>query len=545
MPTQNFATFRSLLRGAICTRTQAQFANESGISTAHLNRMLNMDTIHRPSDTTLHKIAAAAKNGITYQDLRDALDKDEPGSVSPEDQAEKVAQAASDFRPEFPEAARETMTALCASIKSQTYPVIASSLADHMDTLISNMRVDGPVLSYDLGIARPYFGTNYECAEKYVRVELSMADEFDTASSDMMLYFMEIPCQDGGVKYVIQGASCAVADIMEMFGMPPAALEAHEGEDSGDKEDGNSPLEKAMEDPFYLNFQEVEQFEEEDYKSDPGESVEQRLLRAIFGDKDPARYPVVTEGIGFYLKETPPKLMEFLLAHRESVLSQLLSEPQNYDSVAAAMDTMEQSGELQPFLDTLDGMAYCDAEMDSDLGWPAAIAAVMSKETGFPFAYKKASEDKDGKFPWLSKDSVILLPHADAERADIQREAILNATCHYARELGLKRFGDLIFANMETAYRNRKTYVIRENPEEGGEREEREREDGEYSVSFADTPHPAETGFYAVKLKDGRKMRIVFISGPNVWILLHKEWSNLIERYCPEPLPIPKSNPHT
>ena len=56
-----------MLRGAICTRTQAQFANEAGISAEHLNRMLNADTISRPTKKTLMKIAAAAKNGITYQ----------------------------------------------------------------------------------------------------------------------------------------------------------------------------------------------------------------------------------------------------------------------------------------------------------------------------------------------------------------------------------------------------------------------------------------------------------------------------------------------
>lgn len=539
MSTQNFETFRGLLRSAICTRTQAQFANESGISAVHLNRMLNADTINRPSKSTLHKIAAVAKNGITYQILKDALDKDDSSSISPEDKAEQVAKAVADFAPEFPDAAREMMRTLSEVVQEQPYPIIVNSLSDHMDALVAaaankdSTSPVTPILSYDLGIPRPYPCKTHACASHYVRIDLSMADAYYTATSDMLLYFSEIPSRDG-TKYVIQDASCAVSNIVELFGMPPAALEAHKDED-----DDGEALEEALKDPFYIDIQEVEQFEEAP-NVNPNDSPERRLLNALFGGKE-TRLPVVTDGIGFVLKETPPNLASFFLSHREALLSPYRSKVENFDEIASAMDTLGQTHEIQPFLDKLDEMHYTDDDVENDLGWPAAIAVIMSEETGFPFLYMKKSEDRSDKFPWLSKDSVIVLANNAAEKAGIQREAILMATCRYVRELGLKRFGDILFANLQTKFRNPRSYIVNDVSTDKEEDATKEKKDEDYCVCFEDNPHPEKDGLYAVKLKDGRRMSLVFLAKAHTWIRLHKEWSDLIDSYCPDPLPLPHS----
>ena len=62
-------TFSNLLKKAIGSRMQKEFASTIGISSAHLSRIL----IHRfdtpPSVETLKKIAANAENNVTYQEL--------------------------------------------------------------------------------------------------------------------------------------------------------------------------------------------------------------------------------------------------------------------------------------------------------------------------------------------------------------------------------------------------------------------------------------------------------------------------------------------
>ena len=63
-----YKEFRRLLRNGIGDRSQKKFAEETGISKEHLNRMLNNKEINRPTADTLAKIAAAM-NTVTLDDL--------------------------------------------------------------------------------------------------------------------------------------------------------------------------------------------------------------------------------------------------------------------------------------------------------------------------------------------------------------------------------------------------------------------------------------------------------------------------------------------
>ena len=49
-----YETFRSLVKKGIGSRTQKEFAEQAGISRVNLNRVLNAETIARPSKRTLY-----------------------------------------------------------------------------------------------------------------------------------------------------------------------------------------------------------------------------------------------------------------------------------------------------------------------------------------------------------------------------------------------------------------------------------------------------------------------------------------------------------
>lgn len=66
------STFSDLLKKAIGSRKQKEFASEIGISPAHLSRILNHRFDTPPSIDTLKKIAASAENNISYQELLEA-----------------------------------------------------------------------------------------------------------------------------------------------------------------------------------------------------------------------------------------------------------------------------------------------------------------------------------------------------------------------------------------------------------------------------------------------------------------------------------------
>ena len=65
---QEYKEFRELLRKGIGTRSQKEFAAEAGISTVHLNRMLNNETINQPSKDTLERLSYLMRN-ITLNEL--------------------------------------------------------------------------------------------------------------------------------------------------------------------------------------------------------------------------------------------------------------------------------------------------------------------------------------------------------------------------------------------------------------------------------------------------------------------------------------------
>ena len=57
---KEYTKFRELLRKAMGSMNQKDFAEKAGISIVHLNRLLNNPVISRPSKETLRKISNAS-----------------------------------------------------------------------------------------------------------------------------------------------------------------------------------------------------------------------------------------------------------------------------------------------------------------------------------------------------------------------------------------------------------------------------------------------------------------------------------------------------
>ena len=546
MPEQNFQTFRGLLRGAICTRTQAQFANESGISAPHLSRMLNDTTIHRPNNKTLHKIAAAAKNGITYEDLKKALDDEDPDfrpdSGSAEDREERSRRAAEDFMPEFKERAAITMKALCDVIKKQACPLVVDDVPAYLGHLIDEaVQQDGACLplAYEIDGDWPYITGAHSFASRWMSVELTMADACETAVSEMVIFYTEIAGVSGHCHTAIQQISTAVADISDVRGTPPSAMNAHR-EGPNALTDECEVFEAAMNDPFYLRFGETERLREK-FVDTEATSKKELLLSAILGRK--TEYSETTFGVGFWLDGLPPKFLEYVQAHRDAVLRPCLEDDEEYRALSQALDQAIEANDPQIFVSELDELQYFGSEDNlNDIGYGACIAAAMKSVTGFSFVYKMhtAPEDNTMGFVALSDRDCVILPE-DCMHADgIQRETALLAIGRAIRELGLTSFGDIMFTRVETTFRKPHTYRPRIRPEAGQEPDAGAvpPEDPDYSVLFSSGALPEQTNVYAVKLKDGREVTLVYLKEQNIWLKRNKEWSPLIEAYDPRPLEV-------
>lgn len=72
----NITKYAELLAKAKGGRTQTEFAKDCGLSTAYICKHLNGRIDRAPIPSTLKKIAAAAANGVSYEDLLDAAGYD-------------------------------------------------------------------------------------------------------------------------------------------------------------------------------------------------------------------------------------------------------------------------------------------------------------------------------------------------------------------------------------------------------------------------------------------------------------------------------------
>lgn len=571
--TRNYEQFRGLLRGAICDRTQAQFAKESGISPEHLSRMLNAAKIHRPSQATLGKIAAAAKNGVTLQDLLDALDASDGNHNHPSPM--RTARAAQDFAMDFEEAAVQAMDRVAGILKNEHWPAVIDAPEDCADNIVAkaneDIKSDGAQIAYDCGVCRTYIGTYMKNVEKYMPVYLSMAGNQDVAESIFIIYYNEMPCADGKTRAVIQGADSSVEAIEDLYGLPNSALERASRILAGEEPwpawmpcarneievsrevDGETVSEEAEPDdevacmavasdmPYDIRFSPLKKFTEK-YRG-KGKTPEERVLGMIFGER--CKWPETVPGFGFWIdeKNPPEKLTAFLAnaTHRKHILDSYDPEGVN--------DEAGKCGELEKILDSGDGhmaissaldeFGYQDPDMLDDAGWASAVATAMRAETGFPFAYHKAAENTS-EFDRLSEHGCIII---EAGKSDgISREAMIMATARYAKALGIKNFGDILFTGVHEEFRKDKTYVIREHENDSEPEPESDGNGDEPGWTEFDktdeNKKPKAAGRYLTELKDGRTTNLFWLPGHDIWIRAHKEWSRMVARFIDKPVPL-------
>lgn len=515
MPKAKYDTFRGLLRGAICSRSQAQFALESGISVEHLNRMLNRPEIYRPSDKTLMKVASVAMNGITFRMLKESLDKDAPKRDT---QLPKVK------LPDFETRARNTFQALSgilkahgdASWRSENPSALMETLMD----MLKEKRMENPALldvCYELWYTRDYCGTRY-AYPKYTTVSLTVADYGKSYESRLIIYHSR---EDSSPWTAC--VSMSMEAIFDLYGIPGCMIE-------NGTEDGDIPgeaLEKAMENPFYFRVEENARFLEiQSAKS---------LLDSLFGNKE--KYAAPVEGFGFYLGSVPENFKSFVENHLENILTALEQgcEVNRETAREAIMEALNGNSPDagQKLAETINSLETEPIQEDPPI-WIHCIAHTMEAETGFPFfpmdnAYYLGKPEFKGKE--LDETPCIILEEADIERSRIGRKTLINTTYLYAKELGLETFGDLFYHTVRERKVPNRTYKVScgKKPEKQEPlvlKEEQPFEKGKNQ--------PDKTGMHTVWLKDGRELKLLWVKDPGIWIGHHKDWTRMVRGWNPD-----------
>lgn len=539
MKKEHYETFRGLLRGAICNRTQAEFAKAADLSPEHVNRMLNKPDFGRPTKSTLLKIASAAKNGITYQMLMQALDE-EDGVQSPEDIRRKVKlkEAQEDFKEPFEDLAYGVYVSISrgmgkfyALYLGQGKPEVAESIGDFVEEFLQTVKenqeekyanlISG--ISYDVGLTRDYYGTNYPDAKQYTTVYFSLTDGDKTAESQMVLYHTKV-----GEYFVIQHASMAVCDLFELYGMADHVLEqVMDGEITDG--DYSERMQKAMKLPIYVDIKAIERFREP-YRGED-------MLETILGKE--VHNPQTIYGTGFWLTELPPKFYSFIARHKKAVLSAYQNRPEAYEELHNRLSTLldEPDTDGMQIASMFNELEYED-EVSFGHGWRNAIAQAMYQETGFPFEALTHVENDD--YPWLTKEDALLIPEWAVQEYNISRETLLTIVCKYGKELGLKTFGDITFKTLDLDFRKDHMYNIKYREETDGAAVEME-PDHHWIKYEPFGQRPGQIGIHDVMLKDGRIIPCMYLPEKDHWVFMHKEWSGLLDAYSEEPKQFVKS----
>lgn len=508
--------FQALLRLAIGNRTQAQFANEAGISAEHLNRLLNSSTAHCPTQSTLTKIASVAQNGVMRGDLERALYNVKEDKVKPKD---------------FKAEANRIMAAFASVVKKHTFPIMVRNLSKLMDDMIAETykKVGNALpISYLIRIERPYpSGLEYSVASNYVTIEITMAQGMSTATADLVIYFNKVPDFKNKNAYVIYHMACDLHTVFDIYGFPPDVSDVIESTEN--VENVNEEIYEKFPKNYYLSF-DTAVYMKERYIDPNAKTPQERFMSSVFGSR--VEYPMTYKGIGFWIKETPPKFLEFVKNHWDGIANHWPDmSARTWVQIEHKIDDILENPEA-----TKEDIARVTEEVLSDLNMDLdeTLTECMSYTTGFPIAYMTHTDKPDD--PYMSKYDCVMLEESESEYHHIQREAALMAIANLANELGIDQIGDILFTNITEDFLKHKTYKVNENkPDENECPRHKEMISRDYSIDPSEK-QPDADGLYWCKLKDGRMKELIYVKNANVWLMHHKEWTAWIDKYDPTPI---------
>ena len=324
---QTYDTFRKLLRRGIGTRTQTQFAKETGISRGQINRMLNEKEIQRPSEKTI-MILAQHIHSISAEELLKSCGYE----------VQKIEDAAYNVKEALIKAFETSKGAIYKNsltdvLKIDTTPYIGSKCSWKVlksDDMPENSNLNGEKFEV-LAFTWDYYDNQY--ATTYI-----LTGYLETASNNKVLcdFSFDIDSMIEG-KY-LENNKLINRDTSCYFGVKRP----------------------------------------QDYQS-----AEERLLECIFGSQGKDTYITTYFGCGFYYTETPENFTEYVMENaaffcvdkkRSALYRELVSTNKSPDEIFkdfCGMQEFEETGTgcvISDILTNKTGQAFHYLKKDKKLG---------------------------------------------------------------------------------------------------------------------------------------------------------------------------------
>ena len=366
-----YREFRELLKRAIGSeRTQAQFAAQSGITPAHLNRLLNSETISQPSKATLMKIAGCANTPLPLKVLLSACGYEAEQAISEELEKLPIRERVNRFAALI-ESGLNAMTQNPTRFKS-IFEFSEALAADYTEESVSISIRDEQEPSTD----------DQEIAEKAAVVTFMWGNAYYSVLMDVLLLY----CSTAGGSVIVLSFKDTQGDLI------PYRSDVMEGlSDIGEvKEKQWAVLLRTKKTPRTRPAR------------NQAKSAEERLLEAIFGEADTPKRVCTVEGLGCYLDHVSDAIFKRFLAKHKDTFRKTEQEKQIYAAY------MEQGVSRE---EAFKHYEIEDPELIGEGEWGGAISSIIFRETGLrvgfwsPLEYDKFDNRPaiifSDKAPWL------------------------------------------------------------------------------------------------------------------------------------------------
>ena len=391
MKEKDNSEFRELLSEAIGSSSKQDFAKRAEMAPQQLSRYLREDYNAKPSSSTLKRIADAAGDPELYEKLMRACGYNETPAMirkgKPFD--ERVRLNAIDLK-----AGLEEMTK-----GSTIYP----SIEDYIRTYEMLYSYED-ITNIEVYSKREYYGSKHPMAEYSACVIITFENALKECRTWLTLYFAETR----GGKVAVVGAATDPLSIYEAGGMKEESYEQYKDKDF-----------------VYTR------------RMKKGVSSKEALFNAIFGDVG-EEYPYTYVGFGFYIKEEPESLKDFLKRHKTAFCT-------GEEESALYEEAMKS--------DPAKALSSYSGDNDWGAGYPAAIAKIMEEETGLPFLYPAPDNDI---FP--NNVPCIMLEGAVDTHGMVSEEFLLedlkDICGQYALELGIREIGEVHTQTMNYVHKD-------------------------------------------------------------------------------------------
>jgi transcriptional regulator with XRE-family HTH domain len=415
---KEYLEFKTLLQKCIGTRSQTKFADESGLSQEHINRMLRNDIISRPSKATLNKILSASNDAVTYQELYKSCgydDEDAKFSVRQlrhsMDLADRMRQASKDLEAGF--------QAIIA--ESNVY----ASIGDAARRFTEKYSVEPFVLYTSKTEIASDIASKKGEFYKQCKVKWMVVDKKDRSKGQSIEnYFVLFYVRTTNNNLVLTDVAVDAHTLIECDAIPATFQDMME-QDGADLQSLD----------FFAVATEVER----------NPSVEEeRLLKAIFGEPDLSQAKILgnTEyGRGFVYSETPRDFCSFVLNHKEAFCSS-----EEATELYEELESKVKKGTsiTEEYINELFKNQYCEGAR----GTAAVVLSIISSEVAdrkLPFRVEYGeSEEYEDVFPPCIYVNDTAWSDECGYTIKEKKQAVDEVMLAYAKELHMPTYGDTI-----------------------------------------------------------------------------------------------------